>query len=158
MEIKTLAWHETLELHEITVFNSIGLMKMKEALNQITDTKLKKIYESTINSIELSIKELLQFYPHAPMPGQSSEYRLDNSFYAGDLLAFLKSGVRNYSVAITETASPQLRTVLTKQLNTLIKAHEQIFLYMYEKGLYPSYNLNKLLQGDVSLAQKALSM
>ena len=28
---------------------------------------------------------------------------------------------------------------------------------MYEKGYYPSYNLNKLLKNDVNIANKVLS-
>ncbi|MBM6618786.1 spore coat protein [Bacillus suaedaesalsae] len=158
MEQKTLAWHETLELHEITAYNSIGLMKLKKGIEEIEDTELKGIYTKSIEALETSIKELMQFYPYAPKPGHSSEYRNDVGFFAGDLLAFTKSGVRNYAVAITETATPQLRDVLTKQLNIMIKLHEQIFMFMYKEGLYPSYDLKTLLEHDVTLAHKALSM
>lgn len=112
----------------------------------------------TIKELEMILKDLLQFYPYVPKPGHSSEYRIDTAFFAGDLLAFTKSGVRNYSVAITETASPELRVVLTKQLNLMIKALERIFLYELKNGLYPSYDLNKLLENDVNLAQKAMNM
>jgi spore coat protein F len=158
MEQKTLAWHETLELHEITAFNSIGLMKLKKGVSEIQDAQLKKIYHQTIKELEMSIKELLQFFPFAPKPEHSSEYRMDTGFFAGDLLAFTKTGVRNYAVAITETATPQLRDVLTKQLNLMIKAHERIFLFMYKNGHYPSYDMKKLIEHDVMMAQKALSM
>lgn len=158
MKQKTMAWHETLELHELTAFNSIGLIKLKMGIKNIQDSRLRNIYEQTIRELETSISELVQFYPYTPKPGQSSEYRLDSGFYAGDLLAFSKSGVRNYAVAITETATPQLRVILSKQLNLAIKCHERIYNYMYENNLYPSYNLNELLQHDVNLAQKALSL
>ncbi|WP_170007185.1 spore coat protein [Bacillus fonticola] len=155
---KTLAWHETLELHELTAFKSIGLMKAKMGMKQIQDKRLLDIYKKAIHDLETSLKELVQFYPYTPKPGHSSEYRADNGFYAGDLLAFSKAEVRNYSVAITETATPMLKDMLTKQLNTAIKCHTRIFNYMYENGLYPSYDMEKLLQGDVNLANKALSM
>jgi spore coat protein F len=158
MEPKALAWHETLELHEIAAYNSIGLMKLKKGLKEVQDDQLMKIYKETIKELEVSLKELMQFYPFAPKPGHSSEYRADTGFLSGDLLAFTKSGVRNYAVAVTETASPQLRTVLTKQLNLMIKAHERIFLFMYKNGHYPSYDLKKLLEHDVTLAHKAISM
>ncbi len=158
MERKTLAWHESLELHELTAFNSIGLMKLKTGINQIQDRSLKNIYQTTIREMEKSLKELLQFYPYAPKPGVSSEFRVDSSFYAGDLLAFLKTAVRNYSIAITETATPQLRKILINQLNTAILAHERIYNYMSQNDLYPSYDMNELLQNDIDLAQKALSM
>ncbi|PLT32236.1 spore coat protein [Bacillus sp. V5-8f] len=154
---QTLGWHETLELHELVAFNSIGLMKMKKSLKEINDDQLERIYRQTIQELETSVRELLQFYPYAPKPGESSQYReYGDSFFAGDLLAFAKSSVRNYAIAITETATPMLREVLRKQLNVAIKAHGRIFYYMYEKGLYDSYNLSNILQTDVVLAQRAL--
>jgi spore coat protein F len=158
MEYSYLAWHETLELHELVAFNSIGLMKLKRGIKEIQDNNLKGIYQQTIKELEMNVKELLQFYPQAPHPNNSSEYRNADSFLAGDLLAFAKTAVRNYGIAITETATPALRGVLKKQLNQAINCHERIFSYMYNNGLYPSYNLNELLQNDMMLAKKALSM
>ena len=99
----------------------------------------------------------LQFYPSAPHPGESSEYRITDSFLAGDLLDFVKTAVRNYAVAITETATPALRAVLKKQLNLAINCHGRIYSYMHANGLYPSYNLNELLQNDMMLARNAIS-
>ncbi|MFC4556876.1 spore coat protein [Virgibacillus kekensis] len=158
MEQNTLAWHETLEIHELTAFKSIGLMKTKMGLRNIEDPELRYIYECTIRELEMDIKELLQFYPYTPKPGESDEYRIDDSFYAGDLLAFAKTSVRNYAVAITETATDALREVLRKQLNNAITCHERIYYYMYKHGLYPSYDLHHLLQNDINLATKALYM
>ena len=155
---QTLAWHETLELHELVAFQSIGLMKLKMGLKDIQDNNLQGIYQLTIKELEMNLKELLQFYPYAPHPNQSSEYRTTDSFFAGDLLAFAKTAVRSYGVAITETATPALRNVLKKQINQAINCHERIYNFMYTKGLYPSYDLNKLLQGDMILANKAMSM
>jgi spore coat protein F len=155
---QTLAWHETLELHELVAFNSIGLMKMKKGLKEIKDDPLERIYLQTIKDLENHLQELLVFYPYAPHANQQRDFPMyGDSFFAGDLLAYTKSSVRNYAVAITETATPMLREVLTKQLNSAIRAHERIFSYMYERGLYPAYDLNKLLQNDVNLAKKALS-
>ncbi|MET3698982.1 spore coat protein F [Bacillus oleivorans] len=155
---RTLAWHETLELHELVAFNSIGLVKVKKGLREIQDPQLQTIYQQTIRELEMSLQELLQFYPLAPHPGESSEYRqYGDSFLAGDLLAFAKASVRNYAVAITETATPALREVLLKQLNQSVRGHARIYNYMYQKGLYPSYNLNLLLQNDVNLARRAMS-
>ncbi len=102
---QTLAWHETLELHELVAFQSIGLMKLKNGLNNIQDHNLYNIYLQTIQELEVNLKELLQFYPFAPHPGPSSEYRVTDSFLAGDLLAFAKTSVRNYGIAITETST-----------------------------------------------------
>ena len=155
---KTLAWHETLEMHELVAFQAIGLMKLKTGLNNIKDSNLQRIYLQTIEELKTNLNELLQFYPSAPHPGESSDYRITDSFLAGDLLAFTKSAVRNYAVAITETATPALRAVLMKQLNLAVNGHERIYSYMYANGLYPSYDLNKLLQNDIKLARNAISM
>ncbi len=35
--------------------------------------------------------------------------------------------------------------------------HAKIFNYMYERSYYPSYNLERLLENDVKLANKALN-
>ncbi|MFT4415241.1 spore coat protein [Fredinandcohnia humi] len=153
----TLAWHETLELHELVAFQSIGLMKIKDAIGKVQDSQLKKLYEQTIQDLEANLKELLAFYSMTPR-GEVDERRLDNAFYAGDLLAFAKTAVRNYAIAITETATPQLRNVLTKQLQKAILNHAKVYNYMYKNGYYPSYDLEKLLTNDVALAKKALSM
>lgn len=79
-------------------------------------------------------------------------------FYAGDLLGLVKASVRNYSVAITETATPELRRVLKKQLNDSIELHEDTFQFMYKRGYYPAYDLEQLLANDLKLAQRALSL
>jgi spore coat protein F len=155
---QTLAWHETLEMHELVAFQAIGLMKIKMGLKSVQDKSLQGIYLQTIKELEMNLNELLQFYPSAPHPGPSSEYRITDSFLAGDLLSFSKTAVRNYGVAITETATPALRKVLQKQLNQAVAGHERIYNYMYQNGLYPSYDLNRLLQNDIMLAKNALSM
>ncbi|MDX8045183.1 spore coat protein [Gracilibacillus sp. S3-1-1] len=154
----TLAWHETLEIHELVAFQAIGLMKLKMGLQQIDDPALQNIYMQTIKELEMNLNELLQFYPYAPHPGQSSDYRVSDSFFAGDLLSFAKTAVRNYGIAITEVATPALRNVLKKQMNKAVASHERIYNYMYQTGNYPSYNLNQLLQHDMVLAKKAMSM
>ncbi|SEN24803.1 spore coat protein F [Mesobacillus persicus] len=155
----TLAWHETLELHELVAFQSVGLMKLKMSFRKIMDSELRGIYEKSIQGLERNINELMQFYSAAPVRTARNETLTnDFAFYAGDLLAFSKASVRNYAIAITETATPELRKVLTDQLNRGIKLHERVFRYMYKHGLYPSYDLGQLLTNDVNLAQKALSM
>ncbi|GAA0501116.1 spore coat protein CotF [Salinibacillus aidingensis] len=155
----TLAWHEALELHELVAFKSIGVMKMKMALPNITDQTLKGLYERSIQENQSDLQELMEFYRHVPSPdGRNEEERIHDTFFEGDLLAFTKAGVRNYAIAITETATPALKEVLTKQLNQCIRLHDMVYRYMFKQGHYPSYNLNKLFSNDLKLAQKALSM
>ncbi|WIV20366.1 spore coat protein [Paenibacillus polygoni] len=80
------------------------------------------------------------------------------AFQLGQLLGVLKTSVRNYAIAITETATPQVREMLKKHLNAGIDLHAKVFNYMLERGLYPSYDLPKLLQNDVKNAQTAVSL
>ncbi|MGN7402862.1 spore coat protein [Cytobacillus praedii] len=153
-----LAWHETMEIHELVAFQSIGLMRLKKAYREITNPELKKLYRQAINGLSKNISELLRFYPMAPKPERYDENRENNlPFYSGDLLGLAKTSVRNYAIAITETATPSLRNILTQQLLRAIDTHANIYKYMYDKGFYPSYNLNKLLKNDVNIANKALS-
>jgi spore coat protein F len=154
-----LAWHETLEIHELVAFQAIGLVKLKTAFPEITSPELKNLYNQAIMAITNNLNELVQFYPLAPNPGREEDERVDIlPFYAGDLLALAKTSVRNYSIAVTETATPVLRSVLTKQLLGAIELHGSVYQYMYERNLYPSYNLNQLLQNDINIVQKALAM
>lgn len=156
---KTLAWHETLEIHELVSFQVIGLMKLKMAYRNVSDNELKVIYRKSIKDIEKNLNELVQFYQSAPIPpGRNMTVADDIAFYAGDLLVLLKSAIRNYAIAITETATPELRKVLVNQMIRAINGHESIFLYMFQKGYYPSYNLEQLLQNDLNNVQKALNM
>ena len=157
---KHLAWHETLEIHELVAFQSIGLMKLKKSLPEITDPTLKNLYNEAIQGLSKNITDLLKFYPLAPRSEEEDEEIREDllPFYAGDLLALFKTSVRNYSIAITETATPAVRNVLKQHLLAAIDTHAKAYSFMYSRGLYPSYNFEKLLQDDVRVANKALRM
>ena len=163
-----LAWHETLELHELVASQANALMKLKKAYPKIKDPILKTLYKQMINSLTQNLMELLQFYPLTPEVNRTEEDTEDDMYdeeirddasalAAGDLLGLAKSSVKNYATAITETATPSLRKVFKKQLNGAIDNHAKIFNYLYERGLYPAYDFNKILQNDVNTAKKALS-
>ncbi|MEI2400932.1 spore coat protein, partial [Paenibacillus phytohabitans] len=133
------------------------LMKLKDAIGKVQDRELRQLYQQTIRDLEANLNELLRFYNMAPRE-DVAERRLDPAFYAGDLLAFAKTSVRNYAIAVTETATPQLRDVFSKHLQKAIQCHANVYNYMYKNGYYPSYDFEKLLSHDVTLARKALSM
>ncbi|ASB91536.1 spore coat protein [Bacillus sonorensis] len=154
---RTLAWHETMELHELIAAQSVGLVKVKKSLRKISDPQLRQLYSTTARALEQNLRELLPFLPKAPAFHREEE-RADHYFDAGDLLVLAKTSVRNYAIAITETATPALRKVLVKQINAAIRLHEQVFYYMYSRGLYPAYNLAELLKADAMHAQKAIAM
>ncbi|MCP8618131.1 spore coat protein [Salirhabdus salicampi] len=157
---KTLAWHESLELHELVVFKSVGLVKMKTSVKMLKDKETRELFQKAIQVIESELKELMKFYQNVPQTREDElmERNAMENFMVGDLLAFMKTGVRNYAIAITETATPKLKEVLIKQLNSCIQLHDQVYRFMYKKGLYPSYDINKLFENDLKLAKQALSM
>jgi spore coat protein F len=156
MQANHLAWHETMELHELVAFQSNVLVQLKKSVKDIPDEELKGLYQYAIGKIEKNLWELLRFYQEAPQV--SDHYMDETSFFAGNLLGLTKTAVRNYAIAITETATCKLREVFTTQLNRYIRLHYRVFQYMYQRGYYPSYDLPKLLQGDVRNAKKALEL
>ncbi|MRX71930.1 spore coat protein [Bacillus lacus] len=81
---------------------------------------------------------------------------LDDQAIATDLLIAAKAGVRNYAVAITETATPEVRKILKKQLDQAIDAHEKIAQYMIDNEMYHAYDVKKQIKEDIKKADKAL--
>lgn len=156
--MKQLAWHETLELHELIASQANQLMALKKNLGAITDPKLKKLYEKAINQMEKNLRELLSFIPLAPQPREDDDRDSQTGFQVGSLLGMSKGLIRSYAGAIMETATPQLRMVMKNHLNNAIDLHWDVFQFMYEKGYYPAYQLDALLKNDVDNAGKALNM
>ncbi|MFD1673704.1 spore coat protein [Alicyclobacillus fodiniaquatilis] len=83
---------------------------------------------------------------------------MTDQIVASDLLISSKTGVFNYSVAITETASPEIRAVLRKHLEDAIDIHEQVSNYMMEQGWYLAYEPEAQIQLDLQNAQTALNI
>lgn len=153
-----LAWHETMELHELTAFQATHLALFKQKLHMIKDRELCELYLEAIRSMENNLRDLLKFYPMAPKAHQRTAMPDFTAFEAAGLLGFAKTTVRNYAIAITETATPMLRDTFQKQLNDAICFHARVFNFMYARGYYPSYNLNELLANDVKMANEALML
>ncbi|MED4207320.1 spore coat protein [Neobacillus mesonae] len=83
---------------------------------------------------------------------------LTDQVIATDFLISAKAAVRNYAVAITETATPELKTALRQQLNDAIATHEKITNYMMAKGLYHPHDLSEQLQLDLTAADTAINL
>jgi similar to spore coat protein len=77
---------------------------------------------------------------------------------ATDFLISAKTGVRNYAAAISETASPQVREVLRRQLDVAIGTHERITNYMMSKGYYHAYDPQEQIRVDMKAAETVLDM
>ncbi len=83
---------------------------------------------------------------------------LTDQVIAMDCLIAAKTGVRNYAMAITETATPEIKAVLAKQLDEAITLHENISVYMMERGFYHPRNVNEQIQLDLQNIQTALNV
>lgn len=77
---------------------------------------------------------------------------------AADMLITAKSVVRAYAVAVTETASPEVRKVLVKQMNQAIEDHAEIADYMIQNDMYLAYDIEKQLKHDKEKVEKAMEL
>jgi spore coat protein CotF len=100
-----LAWHETMELHELIAFQSNNLMDFKMNIPHVIDPTLQKLYAEAIKGLESNLKELLPYFQIAPVPMRNASRGDLTAFYAAHLLICAKTSVRNYAIAITETTS-----------------------------------------------------
>jgi spore coat protein F len=153
-----LAWHETMEIHELVAFQSNSLMDLKMNISNIKDPALRGLYADAIKGIEQNLKELLPYFQLAPVPTRNVSPDDLTAFFAAHLLICAKTSVRNYAIAITETATPSLRATLQKHLLKAIELHSKVFYFMLERNYYPSYNLDQLLANDAKNALTALQM
>lgn len=86
------------------------------------------------------------------MPG------LIDSTIAMDFLIGVKSGIRNYGFAITETANPEARRVLTNLMDEEIELHAELSQLMMDKGWLHPYKPNEQFQLDGISAVTALQI
>lgn len=83
---------------------------------------------------------------------------LTDQVIATDLLLSAKNGVRNYALAITEAATPEIRNTLEQQLEQNIELYERISSYMIERNWYQPMKLNEQLQMDLKNIETALKL
>jgi len=83
---------------------------------------------------------------------------INDQTIATDILLSSKSGVRSLAVAITETATPEVKKVLKKELETAIDLHDKIAQYMIEKERYHAYDLKEQVSQDLKNAEEALEI
>ncbi|MGD7044740.1 spore coat protein [Jeotgalibacillus proteolyticus] len=77
---------------------------------------------------------------------------------ATDMLIAAKTGVKTYALAITETASPVIRAVLSKQLEEEIKFHYELTNYMIDSGYYYPHNTSAQFKTDQKMMDAALEI
>lgn len=82
---------------------------------------------------------------------------VDTTMSMGFLLN-AKNSVRSCAIALTEAATPEVRTVLKNELNTAIRMHEAISTMMIAKGWFHPVNLEKQFQMDMESSQTAMEI
>lgn len=83
--------------------------------------------------------------------------KLNEQTIASDLLIFAKTGVKTYASALTESATPEVRTLLKRQLDEAVSFQEQVSSFMMKKGWYDAYNMDQQIQKDLSMSQNTMS-
>ncbi|MFD1607077.1 spore coat protein [Oceanobacillus luteolus] len=75
-----------------------------------------------------------------------------------DFLISSKAAVRNLTFALTESVTPEVRTLLRGQLNDAIQTHKQISQYMIKKGYYHPRDFDKQLKVELKASKAALKL
>lgn len=65
MEKKSLAYHETMETHEVLNLNTVNLLKSKLMQGLCFDNDLKALMEKNVQQSIAAINELKEFYKGA---------------------------------------------------------------------------------------------
>ncbi|MBP1155603.1 MULTISPECIES: spore coat protein [unclassified Paenibacillus] len=83
---------------------------------------------------------------------------LADSSFALDFLLSAKNAVRNCAVALTETITPEARTMVHNQLNEALALHEEVSQLMLNKGWLHPYHLNEQYQLDMKSAKTTVQI
>lgn len=83
---------------------------------------------------------------------------MSHQVLATDLLMSTKSCVRNYAIALTVTASPEIRFVLRRHLNEAIVSNDNLTDYMVKNEYYIPYDVNEQINVDLTTTETALSL
>ncbi|MFB5679020.1 spore coat protein [Paenibacillus terreus] len=86
-----------------------------------------------------------------PIQAEGMPHMAD-SLFAIDFLLAAKNSVRNCAYALSETASPEVRAVLRKQLTQAINLHEEIAGLMIKNEWLNPYELSQQVQLDEKAA------
>lgn len=81
-----------------------------------------------------------------------------DSAIALDLLISVKETIRNYSVALTEAASPEVRTTIRNQMEAAIDYQTEVIDLMMVKKWFHPYDVSEQLDLDLIAAQNAIDI
>ncbi|MFS0869240.1 spore coat protein [Paenibacillus xylanilyticus] len=83
---------------------------------------------------------------------------LTDQVIAMDYLITSKSAVRNYAMAVTDAGTPEIKSILIRQLDEAIVAHERIVTFMLERGWYHPWDSKQQLQLNMQNVDIALGL
>lgn len=92
-----------------------------------------------------------------PMHALDMPRSSDNAI-AMEFLTTVKTGIRYITITLTETASPELRTALRKQLRLAIQLQTEIYQLMIDKGWFYPYDMPKQFELDLRSAELAVKI
>ncbi|SFE97212.1 spore coat protein [Alteribacillus iranensis] len=81
-----------------------------------------------------------------------------DSAIALDLLITVKEAVRNYSIALTEAASPEVRTTIRNQMEAAITYQQEVIQLMSDKKWFFPYDVQEQQALDIKAAQTAVDI
>ena len=88
---------------------------------------------------------------------ESKELSFSDQAIATDMLFESKAAIKDFATAITESSTAEIRTFLVQELRNAIKDHENIYVFLQDRGIYDAYNVPKQLQKDIEYADRALN-
>lgn len=92
-----------------------------------------------------------------PMNSVGMPEKIDSAI-ALDLLITVKEAIRNYGVAITESASPEVRMTLRNQMEAAIDYHSEVTELLINKKWFHPYDVSEQQILDLKSAQTAVDI
>lgn len=77
---------------------------------------------------------------------------------ATDFLLSSKTAIKSYATALAETATPEVRDTLKRQMDAAISTHEKITNYMMNKGYYHAYNPQEQMNADRKASDTVMNL
>ncbi|KRF43491.1 spore coat protein [Paenibacillus sp. Soil787] len=83
---------------------------------------------------------------------------LTDQTIASDMLITAKASIKDIATALSEAATPQVRTLLKQQFDMAVSSHEQLSNFMMSKGWYNPFNIKQQIQTDIQNANTVLNL
>ncbi|MCY0876988.1 MAG: spore coat protein [Firmicutes bacterium] len=81
---------------------------------------------------------------------------ITDQIVASEALNILKSSLKNTAIALTETATNEVRQTLVRHFNESVHGHEILTDLMIQRKWYQAYDIGSQVQVDIQNAQSTL--